>query len=248
MTGIIRVTDLSIGHGGTPLMEHLDLEVDRGDIFLILGGSGSGKSTLLRHLIGLQAPMRGQIHVEGVGDPMSAQGRRPAFGVMFQSGALFGSLTLAENVALPLETWTDLDDATIASIVGGTLRLVGLEGAGQRLPAELSGGMKKRAGIARALALSNDLLFLDEPSAGLDPISAAELDELLITLNRSLGLTLVVVTHELESIFRIGNRCILLDKQRRGIRARGEPRRLRDTSADPYVRAFFNRRPLEVRS
>jgi phospholipid/cholesterol/gamma-HCH transport system ATP-binding protein len=243
---MITVRDLSIGHGGVPLMEHLDFEVDRGDVFLVLGGSGSGKSTLLRHLIGLQLPMRGTIELAGIGDPRFVHGRRPPFGVMFQSGALFGSMTLAQNVALPLETWTDLDAATIASVVGGTLRLVGLEGAGDRLPAELSGGMKKRAGIARALALSTDLLFLDEPSAGLDPISAAGLDELLVTLNRSLGLTLVVVTHELESIYRIGNRCILLDKRTRGILARGEPRRLRDTSPDSYVRAFFNRRSLEA--
>lgn len=242
---MIRVKDLTIGYRGMPLMERLEFEVDRGDVFLILGGSGSGKSTLLRHLIGLERPMRGTIRLDGVGDPTTVHGRRPPFGVMFQSGALFGSMTIAQNVALPLQTWTDLDSRTIATIVGGTLRLVGLEGAGHRLPAEISGGMKKRAGIARALALSTDLLFLDEPSAGLDPISAAELDELLLTLNRSLGLTLVVVTHELESIYRIGQRCILLDRATRGILARGEPRRLRDTSADPYVRAFFNRRPLE---
>jgi phospholipid/cholesterol/gamma-HCH transport system ATP-binding protein len=246
VVSMIRVKDVAIGYGGTPLLEHLDFEVDRGDVFLILGGSGSGKSTLLRHLIGLQRPLRGRIEVEGVGDPASVAGRRPRFGVMFQSGALFGSMTVAQNVALPLETWTDLDAATIASIVGGTLRVVGLEGAGAKLPAELSGGMKKRAGIARALALSPDLVFLDEPSAGLDPISAAELDELLLTLNRSLGTTLVVVTHELESIYRIGTRCVLLDKRTKGVLARGEPRRLRDTSSDPYVRAFFNRRPLEA--
>lgn len=243
---LISVRDLSIGYGSTPLMEHLDFDVDRGDVFLILGGSGSGKSTLLRHLIGLERPLRGTIEVEGIGNPGFVHGRRPPFGVMFQSGALFGSMTLAQNVALPLETWTDLDPTTIASVVGGTLRLVGLEGAGDRLPSELSGGMKKRAGIARALALSTDLLFLDEPSAGLDPISAADLDELLLTLNRSLGLTLVVVTHELESIFRIGSRCIMLDKRTRGILARGEPRRLRDSSPDPFVRAFLNRRSLEA--
>ncbi len=243
---MLRVKDLSIGYGATTLMQGLDFEVERGDIFLILGGSGSGKSTLLRHLIGLERPRRGTIELEGVGDPAQVHGRRPPFGVMFQSGALFGSMTVAQNVALPLETWTDLDAPTIAAIVGGTLRLVGLEGAGDKLPSELSGGMKKRAGIARALSLSSDLLFLDEPSAGLDPISAAGLDELLLTLNRALGLTLVVVTHELESIFRIGTRCIMLDKRTRGILARGEPRRLRDSSSDPFVRAFFNRRPMEA--
>jgi len=240
------VRDLAIGYDRVPVMQGLDFEVKQGDVFLILGGSGSGKSTLLRHLIGLQVPMRGSITLAGIGDPVAALGQKPRFGVMFQSGALFGSLTVAENLALPLETWTDLDADTIAAIVGGTLRLVGLEGAGRRLPAELSGGMRKRAGIARALVLSNDLLFLDEPSAGLDPISAAELDELLLTLNRALGLTLVIVTHELESIFRIGGRCILLDRRTRGILARGAPCELRATSREPYVQAFFNRRPMET--
>ncbi|MFT6830254.1 MAG: phospholipid/cholesterol/gamma-HCH transport system ATP-binding protein, partial [Planctomycetota bacterium] len=166
----------------------------------------------------------------------------------FQGGALFGSMTIAQNVALPLEQWTDLDATTIAGIVEGKLRLVGLDGAGDRLPSELSGGMQKRAGIARALALENDLLFLDEPSAGLDPITSSELDDLLLALNRSLGLTLVIVTHELESIFRIGTRAILLDQHTRGIVADGDPRTLRDESSDPRVRAFFHRESVGARS
>lgn len=239
---LVRTRDLAIGYD-RPLMENLNFTVDRGDVLLILGGSGTGKSTLLRTLIGRQPPIAGAVEIAGVGDPIELKGLRPRFGVSFQSGALFGSMTVAQNVALPLHQWTDLDQDTIAGIVEGKLRLVDLEGAGDKLPSELSGGMQKRAGIARALALENDLLFLDEPSAGLDPITAAELDELLVTLNQALGLTLVVVTHELESIFRIGTRCILLDRVRRGVIAEGDPRVLRDESDDPRVRAFLHREP-----
>ena len=237
---LIESRDLTIGYT-KPLMEHLDFQVERGDVFLVLGGSGTGKSTMLRTMIGLQPPLGGSIELEGVGDPAELDGKRPRFGVSFQAGALFGSMTIAQNVALPLEQWTDLDDSTIQGIVAGKLRLVGLEPAANRLPSELSGGMLKRAGIARALALENDLLFLDEPSAGLDPVTASELDDLLLTLNQALGLTLVVVTHELESIYRIGTRCILLDRDTRGIIAEGDPRVLRDESADPRVRAFYPR-------
>lgn len=237
---LIEARDLTIGYT-EPLMEHLDFNVERGDVFLVLGGSGTGKSTMLRTMIGLQPPLGGSIELEGVGDPALLDGKRPRFGVSFQAGALFGSMTIAQNVALPLEQWTDLDGATIDGIVAGKLRLVGLEQAANRLPSELSGGMLKRAGIARALALENDLLFLDEPSAGLDPVTASELDDLLLTLNQALGLTLVVVTHELESIYRIGTRCFLLDRDTRGIIAEGDPRVLRDESTDPRVRAFFHR-------
>ena len=237
---LIEARDLTIGYT-EPLMEHLDFNVERGDVFLVLGGSGTGKSTMLRTMIGLQPPLGGSIELEGVGDPALLDGKRPRFGVSFQAGALFGSMTIAQNVALPLEQWTDLDGATIDGIVAGKLRLIGLEQAANRLPSELSGGMLKRAGIARALALENDLLFLDEPSAGLDPVTASELDDLLLTLNQALGLTLVVVTHELESIYRIGTRCFLLDRDTRGIIAEGDPRVLRDESTDPRVRAFFHR-------
>ena len=240
MSALIRATNLSIGYD-RPIMEGLDFEVDRGDVFLVLGGSGTGKSTLLKSLFGRLTPLGGSIEIEGVGDPSRLSGRRPRFGVSFQSGALFGSMTIAQNVALPLEQWTDLDPDTIAGIVDGKLRLVDLEGAGDKLPAELSGGMLKRAGLARALALETDLLFLDEPSAGLDPVTSSELDDLLLTLNRSLGCTLVVVTHELQSIYRIGTRCILLDSATRGIIANGSPAQLRDESDDPRVQAFFHR-------
>ena len=165
---------------------------------------------------------------------------------MFQSGALFGSMTVGQNLSLPLERWTDLPPDAIASLVRGRLGLVGLREFEHHYPSEISGGMKKRAAIARALALEPDLLFLDEPSAGLDPVSAVELDDLILTLNRQFGLTVVLVTHELESIFKIATRCAFLDKDSQSIIARGDPRQLRDESTDPRVRAFFNRLPRSV--
>ena len=238
---MIEVEGLAIGYGETVLLEGLDFTVPDHDVFAILGGSGSGKSTLLRHLIGLEQPFAGTIRIDGT--PPAADAGAPRYGVMFQSGALFGSMTLAQNVALPLEKWTGLDTVAIDTIVRAKLRLVGLEGFENHLPAEISGGMKKRAGIARAMALDPPLLFLDEPSAGLDPVTSAELDELILTLNHSMGMTTVIVTHELASIFAIAQECILLDRGARGIIARGKPAELRDTSPDPRVRAFFNRRP-----
>lgn len=239
---MIRVQDLTIGYGGVAIMEGLTFEVGEGEVFLILGGSGSGKSTLLRHLIGIEEPMAGSVWIDRVGDPAAIKGR-PSFGVMFQSGALFGSMTLAENVALPLERWTDLDRESIETIVRWKLRLVGLDGFENHLPAELSGGMKRRAGIARALALETKLLFLDEPSAGLDPVTAVELDDLIVTLNQALGMTIVIVTHELASIFQIGQTCVMLDKEEKGIVARGDPRALRDDPPSFRVKNFFNRLP-----
>jgi phospholipid/cholesterol/gamma-HCH transport system ATP-binding protein len=230
-----------MGYGGVPLLENLDFEILRGEIFAILGGSGSGKSTLLRHLIGLQEPLRGEILVDGAPPRLGAHA--PDAGVLFQSGALLGSMTLAENVALPLATWTPLEPEEIAAVVRSKLRLVGLGGFENHAPDELSGGQKKRAGIARALALEPALVYLDEPSAGLDPITSAELDELLLTLNRGLGTTLVVVTHELPSIFAIARRCLMLDRDAKGAIALGDPRELRDHSRDPRVSAFFNRKP-----
>jgi len=237
----IRVSGLAMGYDGEVLLENIEFEIQRGEIFAILGGSGSGKSTLLRHLIGLQQPLRGEILVEDAPPRLGA--RAPTAGVLFQSGALLGSLTLAENVALPLVTWTDLKPDEIDAVVHSKLRLVGLGGFENHAPDELSGGMKKRAGIARALALEPSLVYLDEPSAGLDPITSAELDELLLTLNHGLGTTLVVVTHDLLSIFSIAGRCILLDSDAKGAIALGDPRELRDRSLDPRVSAFFNRKP-----
>ena len=242
---LIQVSDLSAGWDDLVLLEHVSFTVERGEIFAILGGSGCGKSTLLRHLIGLETPRAGTVHIEGVGTPRLDVGR-PSFGVMFQSGALLGSLTVGENVAMSLEEWTQLPLEAIDAIVRSKLELVGLEGASDKFPAELSGGMKKRAAIARALALEPELVFLDEPSAGLDPISAAELDQLIQTLNQVLGLTVVLVTHELPSILGIAKRCIMLDRAAKGVIAEGDPRRLRDESEDDRVRAFFRREPARA--
>jgi phospholipid/cholesterol/gamma-HCH transport system ATP-binding protein len=210
------------------------------DIFVVLGGSGCGKSTLLRHLIGLETPLSGSIHFSAACSPQTSSGR-PSFGVMFQSGALLGSFSVGENVALQLSQWTSLPRTAIDTIVKAKLRLVGLEGAVDKMPSELSGGMKKRAAIARAMVLEPQLLFLDEPSAGLDPVTAHELDELILALNHSMGTTIVIVTHDLDSIFKVGKRCIMLDKEQHGIIAEGDPRVLRDSAEDERVRSFFHR-------
>jgi len=239
---MIEVRNLTIGYDGEAVLRDLSFDVPPGDVFVILGGSGSGKSTLLRHLIGLEQPMAGTIHFAYASVDRARIG--PTFGVLFQSGALFGSMTLAQNVALPLEKWTRLDAPAIDTIVRAKLRLVGLEGYENHLPAEISGGMKKRAGIARAMALDPPLLFLDEPSAGLDPVSSAELDQLILALNASLGVTMVIVSHELQSIFSIGRHCIMVDKNAGGIIATGNPVELRDHSDDPRVVAFFKRQAM----
>jgi phospholipid/cholesterol/gamma-HCH transport system ATP-binding protein len=242
-SAMIEVDDLTIGWQDVVLLEHAGFRVERGDIFVILGGSGCGKSTLLRYLIGLDTPLHGRIRIQGAAPDCAG---RPSFGVMFQSGALLGSLSVGENVGLPLHEWTDLPLDAIDAIVHAKLRLVGLGGCADKMPAELSGGMKKRAAIARAMALEPELLFLDEPSAGLDPVSAAELDELILTLNRELELTVVVVSHDLDSIFKIGKHCIMLDKDSRGIIAHGDPRELRDSCEDARVCSFFRRTSLEA--
>jgi phospholipid/cholesterol/gamma-HCH transport system ATP-binding protein len=239
---IIEVTALTIGWGKQVLQRGVSFHVERGEVFAILGGSGCGKSTLLRTLIGLESPLAGTIAVDGVGAP-DLQVGRPRFGVVFQSCALFSSLTVGENVGLALRQWTSLPRPAIQAIVRAKLALVGLDGAAGKLPAELSGGMKKRAAIARALVLEPELLFLDEPSAGLDPTSAVELDELILTLNRLFGTTVVLVSHELPSIFEIARRCIVLDQQSKSVIATGDPRRLRDEHEDPRVHELLNRLP-----
>ena len=238
---VIQARDVAIGWSQDDvLLEHASFDVHEGEIFGILGKSACGKTTLLRILIGLEQPLEGQISIEGVA-PGFHPGR-PPFGVMFQQGALFGSMTVGQNIALPLERWTDLPSDAIRTMVQAKLRLVGLEAAEHQLPSTLSGGMRKRAAIARAMALEPSLLFLDEPSSGLDPVTAAELDRLIATLARTLGLTVVLVTHDLGSIERIVDRCIVLDRESKSLLASGAPRDLRE-SHHPRVHHFFNREP-----
>lgn len=242
---VIRVRDLAARFDGRTIFEHVSFDVRRGEIFVILGGSGSGKSTLLKHMIGLYEPAEGHVEILGQDITALAGAARRALlrqiGVMWQSGALFGSLTLSENIEVPLEEHTSLPPEARALVARVKLGLVGLADAALRLPAEISGGMAKRAGIARAMALDPPVLFLDEPSAGLDPITSAGLDALIRQLARDLGTTFVVVTHELQSILAIGDRCIMLDKEAKGMIAEGDPRRLREESDNPVVRAFFRR-------
>jgi len=242
---VIEVSRLTMGYGGRPVLQDVSFTVSRGEVFVILGGSGCGKSTLLKHMIGLYRPMSGSVRIMGR-DIATATGRERLsilrdFGVMYQSGALFGSLTLLENVCLPLEEFTSLPRDARQAVARLKLSQVGLSGAEHKLPSELSGGMQKRAAIARAMALDPAILFLDEPQAGLDPVTSAGLDDLVLTLAGGLGITFVIVSHELASIFATADRAIMLDQKTRGIIAEGPPAALRDESDNPLVRQFFHR-------
>ena len=241
----ISVEGVTIAYGDKVIQKDLTFQVRRGEVFVILGGSGCGKSSLLNNMIGLYKPVKGRI-LFGGDDIVTAEGQERLrllrqFGVMYQSGALFGSMTVLENVRLPLDEFTDLGAAEKDLIAAAKLNLVGLLGAAAQKPSALSGGMQKRAGIARAMSLDPGILFLDEPSAGLDPITSAGLDETIKELSKGLGITFVVVTHELQSIYAIADRCIMLDARTKTMIAEGKPADLRDHSDDPYVRQFFLR-------
>ena len=242
---VIRAEDLAIGYGSRVLLEHVSFSIERGEIVVILGGSGSGKSTLMKHLIGLYAPLSGDVLIEersivnALGAERAALQRR--LGIMYQGGGLFGSMSVLENVRFPLDEFTALAEEAKDLTARMQLDLVAMADAEALMPAELSGGMVKRAAIARAMALGSDILMLDEPSAGLDPITAANLDQTILSLRDMLGFTFVVVSHELSSIFAIADRALMLDAHAKAIIAEGPPAALRDHSADLRVRQFFNR-------
>jgi phospholipid/cholesterol/gamma-HCH transport system ATP-binding protein len=243
----VEVRGLTLGYGERVILRDLDFTVGRGDVFVIMGGSGSGKSTVLRGLIGLLEPQSGDVRYEGRSFTQASGPERAdflrRFGVLYQKGALWSSMTLCENIGLVLGEYTDLGPEEIREVAAFKLALVGLAGFEDHMPGEISGGMQKRAGIARAMALDPEILFLDEPSAGLDPISSRRLDDLILELRDSLGATIVVVTHELESLLAIGDNSVFLDPATKSIRARGAPRDLLETCEDPLVRAFLSRGP-----
>jgi phospholipid/cholesterol/gamma-HCH transport system ATP-binding protein len=242
---VIVIKNLAARFGRNLVFENVSFEVFKGEILVIVGESGCGKSTLLKILIGLQKPARGQVLYQGTDITRAGERElneyRRNIGVLFQSGALFSSMTLQENIALPLQEYTDLDSRTINSIIKMKLGMVNLAGYGNHHPSELSGGMRKRAGIARAMALDPRVLFFDELSAGLDPITAVELDDLIIKTNEALGTTMLIVTHELESIYKIAHRVLMLDKDAKGIIAEGRPLDLKEQATDPRVKQFFLR-------
>jgi len=241
----ITVRNLTMAYGSFVIQRNLTFTIRRGDIFIIMGGSGCGKSSLLRHLVGLKEPAEGHVFFEDVNFWEAEEEERSSImrrcGVLYQSGALWSSMTLAENVALPLEQYTNLSPAQIREIVSTKLALAGLAGFEKFYPSEISGGMQKRAGLARAMALDPEILFFDEPSAGLDPVSASRLDNLILELRDSLGSTIVIVTHELASIFAIGNNSVFLDPETKTMIAKGDPNVLLAESSDPKVRSFLSR-------
>jgi phospholipid/cholesterol/gamma-HCH transport system ATP-binding protein len=241
----IVVKDLTMAYGSFVVQRDLTFTINRGDIFIIMGGSGCGKSTLMRHMVGLKAPAKGQVLYEDVSfwdtDPAAREQFMRKIGISYQSGALWSSMTLAENIALPLQEFTDLSREQIHEIVSLKLSLVGLAGFDDYYPSEISGGMQKRMGLARAIALDPEIVFFDEPSAGLDPISARLLDDLILELSKSLGTTVIIVTHELASIFAIGNNSVFLDPETKTMIAVGDPKKLRDESKNPTIHKFLTR-------
>jgi len=241
----VQIRGLTMSYGDFVIQRDLDFEIQRGEIFVVMGTSGCGKTTLLRHLVGLKSPAKGEVLYDGEdfwgAEPEHRQTMMRRFGVMYQNGALWSSMTLAENVSLPLEMYTDLNRAEIRAIALFKLALVGLAGFGDFHPSEVSGGMQKRVGVARAMALDPDILYFDEPSAGLDPVSARRLDDLIRELRDSLGITMVIVTHELDSIFAVADRSVFLDPDTHTMLAIGPPAELRDHSPDSKIRQFLNR-------
>ena len=241
----LTVQDLTMAYGDFVIMRDLTFTINRGDIFIVMGGSGCGKSTMMTILIGLKTPAKGKVFYGDVdfwgADPQTRDRIIRRAGVMYQSGALWSSMTLAENIALPLETYTDLSPGQISEVVKLKLALVGMAGFEEFYPSEISGGMQKRAGIARAMALDPEILFFDEPSAGLDPVSSRRLDDLILELRDSLGTTMVVVTHELASIFAIGSNSVFLDVSQRTMTATGNPNKLLAETRDPNLRLFLTR-------
>jgi phospholipid/cholesterol/gamma-HCH transport system ATP-binding protein len=242
---LVEIKDLTMTYDDFVIQRDLDFAIERGEIFVVMGISGSGKTTLLRHLVGLKSPATGEILYDGESFWGAGLERRQQmmrkFGVMYQNGALWSSMTLAENVSLPLEVYTDLSRSEIRGIALFKLALVGLAGFGDFHPSEVSGGMQKRVGVARAMALDPDILYFDEPSAGLDPVSARRLDDLIRELRDSLGITMVIVTHELDSIFAVADRSVYLDSETHTMLAIGPPAELRDNPPDPKIRQFLNR-------
>ena len=246
----IAVENLTMAYGDFVIQRNLKFNVNRGDIFIIMGGSGCGKSTLLKHMIGLKSPAEGDVFYNGMpfwaSDSIQREKFKRQFGTTFQAGALWSSMTLAENISLALTQYTDLGTADIREVVAYKLMLVGLAGFEDYYPSEISGGMMKRASLARAMALDPEILFFDEPSAGLDPISAKLLDDLILELRESLGTTIIIVTHELASIFAIGNNSVFLDADTKTQLATGDPQELRDHHENLVVRNFLQRGMAET--